>query len=49
MSSFQTVAEKYNDGAWPFGRYGCKIFSFISFICMFASRFSVVLPGFNFF
>lgn len=49
MSSFQTVAEKYNDGAWPFGRYGCKIFSFISFICMFASRFSVVLLGFNFF
>ena len=47
FSSLSTTAAKYNGGEWPFGRYGCKILSFISFIFMNASRFSVVLLAFD--
>lgn len=47
ISSITTAAEKYNNGEWPFGQYGCKIFSFVSFIFMIASRLSVVLLAFD--
>ena len=47
ISSLTTAAEKYNDGQWPFGKWGCKVFSFVSFIFMNASRFSVVLLAFD--
>lgn len=39
--------ERYNNGSWPFGRYGCKLFTYFSFVFMYASRFSVVLLAFD--
>ena len=47
LSGMTICVERFNKGEWPFGRYGCKVFTYTSFIFMYASRFSVVLLAFD--